>query len=265
MKAKVYDTKGKQVKDITLPDAFNEPIRTDLINRASLAILSSSYQAKGTFPRSGLQTTARYVGRRRAYHALINRGMARLPRVLGPKGHIGEVRRVSHSRGGRIVHGPKTQKKLKEEINKKEKRKAFRSALSATTITELVTKRGHKTEGIKTLPIILQDEIENITKTKDMIITLKNLGLEKELERTQEKRIRAGKGTMRGRKYKKKKGVLIVTGTNAKVYKAARNIPGTDICTAKELNTYHLAPGGQPGRLTIYTESAIQELQKRLE
>jgi large subunit ribosomal protein L4e len=45
------------------------------------------------------------------------------------------------------------------------------------------------------------------------------------------------------------------------VYKASRNIPGIDVTTAKNLNAELLAPGGVPGRLTIYTESAVKALE----
>ncbi len=263
MKAKVYDLNGNEVKEIDLPRVFSEEIRPDLIRRATLAILSSGYQPKGTFPLAGLQTSAKYVGRRGRYHAMINRGISRLPRIIGPKGYIGEVRRVPQAKGGHRAHPPKVEKIIEEKINKKEKRKATASAIAATAVPELVKKRGHRTEELKSLPIIVTDDLEKLSKTKEVKRVLEKLGLSAELERTSEKKIRAGKGKMRGRKYKKKKGVLIVTGSHAPVHKATRNIPGTDVCPAKELNAYLLAPGGDPGRLTIYTESAITEIGKR--
>ncbi len=263
IKAKVFDVDGKSVKEIKLPEVFSEQVRSDLIKRASLAIQSAGYQAKGVFPLAGLQTSAVYVGRRRKYHQMINRGISRLPRIIGPKGYIGEVRRVPHSKGGHRAHPPKVEKKIEERINKKEKKKATASAIAATANLDLVAKRGHMVKNINSVPIILTDKTEEITKSKQIVDLLIKLGLKEELERTSEKKIRAGRGKMRGRKYKKKKGVLIVTGKNAALYKSARNIPGTDVCTAKELNADLLAPGGVPGRLTVYTESAINEISKR--
>ena len=39
------------------------------------------------------------------------------------------------------------------------------------------------------------------------------------------------------------------------------NIPGADVTTPARLNVELLAPGGDPGRLTIFTEAALKELE----
>jgi large subunit ribosomal protein L4e len=44
--------------------------------------------------------------------------------------------------------------------------------------------------------------------------------------------------------------------------KAAGNIPGVDVITLNQLNTEALAPGSHPGRLTIWTNTAIQKLNE---
>ena len=96
--------------------------------------------------------------------------------------------------------------------------------------------------------------------------TLKALKLEKDVERAKKgKSVRAGKGKMRGRRYKRSKSLLIVAGKNSAIMKSARNIEGIDIVTARNLSAEHLAPGTLPGRLTLWTESAIKELEKRFE
>ncbi len=258
----VYSITGEKIKDIELPSVFKEEIRPDIINRACLAYRSRFYQPKGTYSRAGLETSARYVGRRYSYHSMIARGIARLPRILLPKGGIGQVRKVPQARKGRRAHPPKVEKILEEKINKKEYKKALRSAIAATAVSELVKRRNHIFEG--EVPIIIEDKFSELKKTKEVMEVLKKLGLEKELERTKEKKIRAGKGKMRGKKYKKKKGILIVVDKDSPIKKAARNIPGIDICEIKELNPEVLAPGGVPGRLTIYTESAIKALEEAL-
>jgi large subunit ribosomal protein L4e len=63
---------------------------------------------------------------------------------------------------------------------------------------------------------------------------------------------------MRGRKYKQRKGLLIVT--KSEILRSARNLPGVDVVTIDQLNVEHLAPGMQPGRLTIWTEGALTHL-----
>jgi large subunit ribosomal protein L4e len=63
---------------------------------------------------------------------------------------------------------------------------------------------------------------------------------------------------MRGRRYKQRKSLLIVTGEFP--LKAAQNLAGVDVVTFDQLNTELLAPGTLPGRLTVFTESALMKL-----
>ena len=93
-----------------------------------------------------------------------------------------------------------------------------------------------------------------------MLLALK---LDKELERTKEKKVRAGRGKMRGRKYKKKVGPLIVVSKKCALEKAAKNIPGIQTCRVTNLNTEKLAPGTLPGRFTIFTEEALIVMSKQ--
>jgi large subunit ribosomal protein L4e len=77
-------------------------------------------------------------------------------------------------------------------------------------------------------------------------------------------KIRPGKGKMRGRRRKGRRGPLIVVARDDGVSRAARNHPGVDTVLAKDLSVLHLAPGGHPGRLTIFTVGALSELERRL-
>jgi len=45
------------------------------------------------------------------------------------------------------------------------------------------------------------------------------------------------------------------------IVKASRNHPGLDIVNIRNLNAELLAPGTKPGRLTIWAESAINQLE----
>ena len=55
----------------------------------------------------------------------------------------------------------------------------------------------------------------------------------------------------------------MVVGEDKGIFRAARNIPGVDVVLADQINTEVLAPGGVPGRLTIWTESAIETVSRR--
>ncbi len=162
--------------------------------------------------------------------------------------------------GGRRSHPPKAHKIFDQKINDKERRKALRSALAATANLSLVKARGHLTEQA---PLVIDSSVEKLTKTKDVEKVLHNLNLTAELARVGQRKIRAGKGKARNRKYKVKKGPLIVTSVVCPFSKAAMNIVGVDVCPVSQLNADLLAPGGQAARLTLFTEGAIQTLHAK--
>jgi len=195
---------------------------------------------------------------------MMNREMARLPRLHGDTapGLYFAARKVPQAVKGRKAHPPKAEKIWEEKINKKERKKAILSAIAATAVKELVEARGHKVEKVKQLPIVVVDDLEKVTKTSEVRELLKKLGLESELERIKEKKVRAGKGKRRGRRYKKKVGPLFVIAEDKGIVKAARNLPGVDVCLVENLNAELLAPGGQPGRLTIWSKAAVEKLSR---
>jgi large subunit ribosomal protein L4e len=51
--------------------------------------------------------------------------------------------------------------------------------------------------------------------------------------------------------------------TSEEPSRAARNLAGVDVATAREVNAEDLAPGAHPGRLTLWTESAVAEVADR--
>lgn len=74
-------------------------------------------------------------------------------------------------------------------------------------------------------------------------------------------KIRAGRGKMRNRRYRTRRGPLIIySGANVPLIKAVRNIPGIETVHVSRLNLLQLAPGGHVGRFCIWTEGAFREL-----
>ena len=88
------------------------------------------------------------------------------------------------------------------------------------------------------------------------------LGFGDELVRSQEKKVRAGKGKARGRRYKTKKGILLVVSKKCNLQQSAKNIPGLDVVEVSKINAELLAPGISLGRITLFTQDAIERLQK---
>ncbi len=259
----VLTLSGKSSGKIKLPGIFFTEYDPELIKRAVLAIESAGFQPQGVKPKAGMNTSAETRMNRDLpqMQRTINVGHARLPRKKNRRGLLaGVVARVPQAVGGRAAHPPKKEKKLEEKINKKEKRKALHSAI-ASSLNETLVRDRHSFGEKVVLPLIVEDKFEKITKTKNVVKTLKDLNVYRDVETAKQKRrIRAGKGKMRGRKYKKKKSLLIVTSENCDVYKAARNLEGTDVCAVKNLNTKLFAPGTKAGRLTLWTSGAVKKL-----
>ncbi len=263
MESKILDLENNEKGKINLPKQFEEALRPDLIKRAVLAIMSHKRQSYGAKPEAGKRASVRISKRRHDYRGSYGFGISRVPRkILSRRGTRMNWQGAfaPGTVGGRRAHPPKSEKILWQKINKKERKKAIRSAISATINKELVKKRGHKIK--YNYPLIIDSAIENIDKTKKVKDILIKLGLKEELERCEKKKIRAGKGKSRGRKYKKKKGPLIIVSEDCKLTKSACNIPGMDICKVKNINVGLLAPGAVPGRLTLWSKKAVEILEK---
>jgi large subunit ribosomal protein L4e len=139
----------------------------------------------------------------------------------------------------------------------------LRSAIAATASKVVVASRGHSIEDVPEIPLIVTDDLAELKKTKEVEETLTRLGVLSDIYRVRESRkVRAGRGKSRGRRIKQAVGPLIVVTENKGIMDAASNIPGLDVVSVRSLNAEILAPGTHPGRLTIWTNSAIEELNK---
>lgn len=262
MKAKILDINGKEKGRIDLPKCFSQEIRKDII--AKVLEIKKNKQPYSPSPVAGKQHSAsgKIVHRRHVWKSGYGRGISRVPRkIMSRRGSqfnwVGAE--VSAMRGGRRAHPPKILSMLNiRKINKKELKIAFISAISATANEKEIIRKYKTINEIKGLPFVVERKIISL-KTKDILASLKKILGETLFNISVRKKVvRAGKGKLRGRKYKKNAGLLLVTGekeeikTNAFDVKKVRNLGITD-----------LAQGGL-GRLTMYTEQAIKELGEKL-
>ncbi|NPA97308.1 MAG: 50S ribosomal protein L4 [Crenarchaeota archaeon] len=253
--APVYDLEAKPVDKIVLPLVFRLPIRVDLIRRAFHSAHTARLQPKGRDPLAGKRRCGEYWG--------IGYGVARLPRLPD-----GRAVFSPNTVGGRRQFAPSPLKKLHEEINRREMQLAIASALAATAHPDFVKKRGHVVPStIEALPIVAVDALEDLSRAKDVKNWLKKMGLWNDVERAQRRiRIRSGKGKMRGRRYTNPKSLLfIISSLRSPIVNAVSNLPGVDFLTPNSLNIMKLAPGATPGRLTIITTRALEELKSLFE
>lgn len=260
MKVQVTSITGTKKSEMSLPSQFSEPIRHDLIKRAVLTIQANKRQQYGTDPEAGKKYSSKLSRRRRDYKGAYGMGISRVPRkIMSYRGTrfnwMGAT--APNTRGGRQAHPPKAEKIFSRKINTKERRKAIRSAMSASVIKELVLQRGHI---VDIYPIILETGVEKLNKTKEVLDLFMKLGLEKELFRSTRKTEKTGRARRRGRLHKKAIGPLVVVSEKCELMKAASNIPGVEVIDVYSLNAELLAPGCDIARLTIYTEGCIEKI-----
>ena len=263
-KVNLYSLDGKVIKQIDLPPVFSTRFRPDVIRRAVTSARANRRQPYGPSPNAGMRHAVSTWGK--------GRGAARVQRFS--QGRTGAE--SPPNVGGRRAHPPRPERDWSEKINKKERLLALRSALAAIGRTEMVRARGHKLADDMTVPLVLTDDFEDLfdkiakdyektgerpAYTKETIKVLNALGLEEEMKRARDGiHVRAGRGKMRGRRLKKPKSILFVVSDIGNIRRCVANIPGIDIVTPERLNVELLAPGGDPGRLTIFTEKALETL-----
>ncbi len=255
----LLNKEGKEVDKLTyLPIPFTAEYRYDLIKRAVLTELQNKKQPKGVNPLAGKKTSAKSWG--------VGYGIARVPRVKGSGNpRSGQAAFIPSARGGYHPTAPKSIKSVKVKMNKKEKLLALFSAISCTAKLDFVIKRGHVVMNPDLiLPIVLNQEVSKIEKTKELLSLFEKLGLYEDIRRVRESlKIRAGKGKRRGRRYKERKGPLLVKLGDEPISKAFRNLPGADVADVRALAVHLLAPGSLPGRLTFWTLNAYEYLAEK--
>lgn len=252
----VYDLEGKPAGRTSLPNVFSTPVRTDLIRRAVIAQQTHRLQPKGRDPMAGKRTTAESYG--------VGRGVARVPRTKGERyAKAGAAAFAPSTVGGRITHPPAPEKKIRKNINRKERKLALQSAIAATAMKEIVSARGHAVEKVPSIPLVVSDSLSSISKTSEIKKAFVSLGLWQDIKRVINGR-KPAPGSRRARRTREPKGPLIVVDEDKGIFKAARNIPGVEVAETKNLNPEILAPGTHHGRLTVWTESAIKKLNSEI-
>jgi large subunit ribosomal protein L4e len=147
-------------------------------------------------------------------------------------------------------------------VNVNTKRFAVASALAATAVPALVMARGHRIEHVNEIPLVISNEsVKDIAKTKDAVAFLKNIHAYEDVQHVKDsKKIRAGKGKARNRRYVQRRGPLVIYNEKGTVLRALRNLPGVEFAQVGRLNLLDLAPGGHLGRFVIWTKDAFEKL-----
>lgn len=241
---------------LPLPAVFKAPIRPDIVHSVFTSINKNKRQAYAVSEKAGHQTSAESWGTGRA--------VARIPRVGGGGTHrSGQAAFGNMCRGGRMFAPTKTWRKWNVKVNQNEKRYATASAIAASAVASLVLARGHRVEEIPEVPLVIADEFEAVTKTKEAVAVLKAVGAHRDVVKViKSKKTRAGKGKLRGRRTTQRRGPLVVYAEDNGLVKALRNVPGVETANVKLLGLLQLAPGAHLGRFVIWTAGAFAALDK---
>jgi len=250
----VYDTEGAVSKSIKLPGVFQAPIRPDVVHMVHTGLAKNKRQPYSVNKYAGKMPSAASWGTGRA--------VSRIPRVQGGGTHrSGQGAFGNMCRGGRMFAPTKTWRKWHVKVNSTQRRYAIASGVAASAVPALVMARGHKIEELNEVPLVVGNQAEKISKTRDAVALLKKFGAYDDVEKViGSKTLRAGKGKMRNRRFVQRRGPLVVYDKDDGITKAFRNIPGVELASVDSLNLLQLAPGGHLGRFCVWTEGAFSKL-----
>ena len=249
-KTNVYAVNGDVASQVDVPAVFSTPYRPDIIKKAVLAAAANKRQPYGPSKGAGMRHSVSTWGK--------GRGVARVQRIAAGRMATESPNNVS----GRRAHPPVPERNWSLKINQKERALARKSAIAATGCADCVKARGHQFDDNVSFPIVVADAVQDIKTTAEVSDFLQKIGLGYDLDRAKfGRKIRAGRGTMRNRKYRTPVSVLIVVSEREMpIFESASNLPGVQIEEVSSLSAAILAPGGDAGRLTVYTESAFAKI-----
>jgi len=256
----VFTGDSNVVTQVPLPGVLLAPIRPDVVRFVHTNIAKNDRQPYAVAREAGEQTSAASWGTGRA--------VARVPRVPGGGTHrSGQAAFGNNCRGGRMFGATKIWRKWHRKVNVSQRRFAIASALAASAVPALVMARGHKIGSVPEVPLVVAtNKIATLEKTKDAVALLVSLGAKADLARCAKRKLRAGRGKMRNRRYVRKLGPLVIFnesgGQKATLTRAFRNIPGVDLVCVTRLNLLKLAPGGHVGRFVVWAQDAFERLDK---
>jgi large subunit ribosomal protein L4e len=249
MSISIVNLDNEVKENMELPGIFKTTFRPDVIKKAVLFQQSHGFQPQGRDVLAGKRTTAESRG--------VGLGIARVPRIKGGMRAAFGVSIV----GGHQAFPPRSNKKISKKINKKERRLAIKSGIAATSNRDIVENRGHVIDNINSFPIVVEDDIQRITRTKDVRSFFMKIGIWQDVERSDRRKIRSGRGKTRGRSKKVGKGPLLIINEDFGIVDSASNLPGVEVVNVRDLNVELLAPGAKPGRLVIWSKSAFKAVQ----
>jgi len=251
-----WDDPEKKVEALPIPAAMLCGLRPDLVNFVHAQVNKNRRQAHGVKYAAGRDCSAESWGTGRA--------VARIPRAQGGGTHrAGQGAFGNMCRGGGMFAPLRTWRRWHRKVGIRRKRHAAVSALSASCVVPLVMARGHRISEVPELPLVLDDDLTKVFKTQLVKKTLSKFGMAEDLKRCEDgHHKRPGKGKARNKKWIKRKGPLIIYHGDEGIVRACVSLRGVDTMHVSKMNILNLAPGGQFGRMLIWTRTAFNMVQE---
>ena len=245
-----------------VPAVFTSPIRPDIVQRVHTGMAKNKRQPYSVSEKAGHQTSAESWGTGRA--------VARIPRVSGGGTHrAGQAAFGNMCRSGRMFAPTKIWRRWHVKISQGQKRYATCSALAASAAAPLLMARGHEVMTVAEVPLVIDSALfdaGSIARTAPALALLKAVGAGPDIEKAKHsKKLRAGKGKLRGRRHRQRRGPLVVYHPETdgrELVGAFRNISGVETSPVTALNLLQLAPGGHLGRFVVWTSAAFKALDE---
>jgi large subunit ribosomal protein L4e len=241
---------------IPVPCVYRAPIRPDIVRFVHTNMTKNKRQSYAVSDKAAEQTSAQSWGTGRA--------VSRIPRVNGSGTHrAGQAAFGNMCRGGRMFAPTKIFRQWHFKINLNQRRFATVSALGASGLPSLVMARGHRINKVEEVPLVVEDTIESLVRTREAIEALKSIHAYSDVEKViRSRKIRTGKSRLRNCRSRQRRGPLIVYNQDNGLVRAFRNISGVELVNVRHLSVLQLAPGGHLGRFIIWTESAFALLDE---
>jgi len=251
-----FENGSEKTGTVVMPHVLASPLRPDLVREVHKNVSKNKRQAYAVGAKVGYDTAAESWGTGRA--------VARIPRAPGGGTHrAGQATFGNQARGGGMFNPTKIWRRWHRRVNVTQKRHAVVTALAASSLPPLVMARGHRISEVAELPLVCSDGLESVTKTKQAVEALKQLGAGEDMQKVLDsKKLRAGQGKARNRRYRMRCGPMVIYSEDKGIKRAMRNIPGVETASVDNLDLLRLAPGGSFGRFLIFTESAFKKLNE---
>jgi len=164
---------------IPVPSVYRAPIRPDIVHFVHTNMAKNKRQPYAVSDKAGEQTSAESWGTGRA--------VARIPRVNGSGTHrAGQAAFGNMCRGGRMFAPTKVMRQWHVKINLNQRRFATVSALAASGLPSLVMARGHRISKIEEVPLVVEDKIESLIRTRQAVDALKSIHAYSDVEKVTE-------------------------------------------------------------------------------